>query len=310
MTISIQLYRLRTGAFLPRFYSKFRNVDIPNAQGRRHPFLFVLIYFFLTSPITYSQYHDALPQDSHPGQLQTPVHPQQAVHGLHHEFQSSPLHVFVQPQQPVYGLHYDLHAPAQPHQPVNRLHYDLYAPAQPHQPVQGLHHKYQPYHLYAPVQPQQPVHGLHHDNGNIQLLYYHCLNWSYASDSNQLAHSISGNRRLGYKISFWNCRCKLINQSGSDTNKLVDIKKFIERNKPLIFGIIESDLYSPASIRNRCLKLSTSDLKEKLKIEGYNIELPDILGLCMVRPGLLSTLVKILCTKSDLLTQLYQTYLT
>ena len=275
MTISIQLYRLRTGAFLPRFYSKFRNVDIPNAQGRRHPFLFVLIYFFLTSPITYSQYHDALPQDSHPGHLQTPVQPQQAVHGLHHEFQSSHLHVFVQPQQPVYGLHYDLHAPAQPHQPVNRLHYDLSAPAQPHQPVQGLNSKHQPYHLHAPVQPQQPVHGLHHDNGNIQLLHYHCLNWSYASDSNQLAHSISGNRRLGYKISFWNCRCKLINQSGSDTNKLVDIKKFIERNKPLVFGIIESDLYSPASIRNRCLKLSTSDLKEKLKIEGYNIELPD-----------------------------------
>ena len=49
----------------------------------------------------------------------------------------------------------------------------------------------------------------------------------------------------------------------------------LKKNKPHVFGVIESDLYSPDSTRNRNTKLSTEELKEQLKIEGYNIELPE-----------------------------------
>ena len=102
------------------------------------------------------------------------------------------------------------------------------------------------------------------------------LNWSYGADSNKLAHSLLGNRnkKLGYKITFWNCRRKLVNHTNDDTNKLVDIKLFISKHQPHVFGVVESDLYSPASAANRSLKLTRNELFEKLRIEGYDIALP------------------------------------
>ena len=37
------------------------------------------------------------------------------------------------------------------------------------------------------------------------------LSWSYSCPSyNKLCHSLCGNRRIGYKIAFWNCRRKLL----------------------------------------------------------------------------------------------------
>ena len=75
------------------------------------------------------------------------------------------------------------------------------------------------------------------------------LNWSYAiSNINSLRHSLYGNRnRLGYKLAFWNCRKGLINKSGCSTTKVIDVQRFVEKNKPHVFGIIETDLHSPSS---------------------------------------------------------------
>ena len=56
--------------------------------------------------------------------------------------------------------------------------------------------------------------------------------------------------------------------------KLNEIKQFVESKKPHCFGIIESDLFSPESNVNRIRKYTTNEIKEKLKIDGYKIELP------------------------------------
>ena len=51
--------------------------------------------------------------------------------------------------------------------------------------------------------------------------------WSHRNEtSNKLMHSLDGNRRIGYKIGFWNCRKKLISNTDFDTHKLSDIKSY------------------------------------------------------------------------------------
>ena len=102
------------------------------------------------------------------------------------------------------------------------------------------------------------------------------LSWSYSSSStNPLCHALFGNRKLGYKVAFWNCRKKLINETPNDTNKLVDIKNFLNEKKPHVFGVIESDLYSPRANTNRQTRHTTDEVQEKLKIQGYTLLLPD-----------------------------------
>ena len=131
-------------------------------------------------------------------------------------------------------------------------------------------------HLHPPLHPHGPAHDLHPDTLQCQQQSSPCLNWPYAANSNQLAHSLTGNRRrIGYKLSFWNCRRKLLNQTNKDTNKMIDIKKFVEDNKPHVFGILESDLFSTTSLVNRRNKLTTQEVHERLQIEGYKIELSD-----------------------------------
>ena len=105
----------------------------------------------------------------------------------------------------------------------------------------------------------------------------HMLRWSYfSSNTNALNHSLTGNRRrLGYKLAFWNCRKGLIGNSEQDTPKLVDIKKFIEKHRPHVFGIIEANLHSTESRLQRKTTVSLKQIEEKLKIDGYKIELPD-----------------------------------
>ena len=106
----------------------------------------------------------------------------------------------------------------------------------------------------------------------------HCmLNWSYSAPSNNsISHALFGNRRrLGYKLSIWNCRKGLISNRDFDTPTVVDIKRFVEKNRPHIFGIIESNLHS---VKSRCewkRKVTQKEIEDKLKIDGYNIELPD-----------------------------------
>ena len=41
-----------------------------------------------------------------------------------------------------------------------------------------------------------------------------------------------------------------------------------------MFGIIESDFFSPQSQTRRIRKYTTTEIREKLKIDGYLIELP------------------------------------
>ena len=60
-----------------------------------------------------------------------------------------------------------------------------------------------------------------------------------------------------------------------DTPKLIDIKRFVEKHQPHIFGIIESNLHSANSRVNRKTIVTKKEIEVKLKIDGYRIELPD-----------------------------------
>ena len=103
------------------------------------------------------------------------------------------------------------------------------------------------------------------------------LTWSYSitTKPNHLCHALSGNRRIGYKISFWNCRKKLVSDSFENTNKFVDVKAYVKRHRPHLLAIIESDLHSEASRVERAKYFTKSDIEEKLNIAGYNLHLPD-----------------------------------
>ena len=98
--------------------------------------------------------------------------------------------------------------------------------------------------------------------------------WSQSGLSiNKIQKIINGNRRIiGYKLAVWNCSRGLIQDDFS--SKLVEIKQFINTRKPHCFGIIESGLFSHDSQVNRHRKYSSTEIREKLKIDGYNIEFP------------------------------------
>ena len=93
---------------------------------------------------------------------------------------------------------------------------------------------------------------------------------------NKIMHVQNGNRRnLGYRIAAWNCNRGLLKQGDRDSDKLTDIKLFIEENKPHLFGVIESDIHGPNSRIKRSATFTTDEIHDKLKIEGYSIYLPD-----------------------------------
>ena len=112
------------------------------------------------------------------------------------------------------------------------------------------------------------------ENGMIATSF--TLNWSYTVPNiSSLNHSLYGNRnRLGYKLAFWNCRKGLINKNGCSSAKVVDIKRFVVKNKPHVFGIIETDLHSHKSRLDRRTVVTKSQIEDQLNIEGYSIELP------------------------------------
>ena len=60
-----------------------------------------------------------------------------------------------------------------------------------------------------------------------------------------------------------------------DTLKFTDVKLFIAKHQPHAFGIIESDIHSPLSRSQRQCTFSTEEVLDKLKIDGYNLELPE-----------------------------------
>ena len=104
------------------------------------------------------------------------------------------------------------------------------------------------------------------------------LKWSYISapDPNQLSHSIYGNKQTGYRLVSWNCGRALLLGTEAESTKLTDIKQFIEKHEPHLFAVIECDLHGPnTTARNRVTTFSTQEVKDKLHIDGYSIELPD-----------------------------------
>ena len=109
---------------------------------------------------------------------------------------------------------------------------------------------------------------------SAQHLNSHNLSWAKLGCSeNKLQKIINGNRRaIGYKLAVWNCGRGLVQDGFS--NKLSEIKQFIGSKKPHCFAIIESDFYSHISPINRFRKYTTDEIREKLKIDGYSIELP------------------------------------
>ena len=96
--------------------------------------------------------------------------------------------------------------------------------------------------------------------------------WSYGLSINKLNHIIHGNRRnIGYRYFSWNCDRGILGK-----NKILDIKLFAAKHKPHFMGISEVDLTRDENNTNDNSTniLSTEQVKEKLKIEGYRIILP------------------------------------
>ena len=101
------------------------------------------------------------------------------------------------------------------------------------------------------------------------------ISGSRSSGVNKTVKMKNGNRRaIGYNIAAWNCGRGLISKKNTDTDKLVDIKLFIQEHKPHLLGIIEADIHGPNSTSNRTPRYTTEEINERLKIEGYSIILP------------------------------------
>ena len=92
--------------------------------------------------------------------------------------------------------------------------------------------------------------------------------------SNKLVHALVGNKTKGYHVAVWNCARGLILPDCTTSDKLVDIKLYLEKHQLDLFGILECDLHSEASRCHRKSKLTTHDIKQKLSIEGYKLILP------------------------------------
>ena len=92
--------------------------------------------------------------------------------------------------------------------------------------------------------------------------------WSYCCSVNKLEHSLHGNRKIGYKIASWNCNRGLISNSERESDKMVDIKMFIEKHKPHLMAIIESDIHGPKSRIKINKYYTASEICDKLNVDG------------------------------------------
>ena len=103
------------------------------------------------------------------------------------------------------------------------------------------------------------------------------FSWPHSCEINAIQHSLTGNKRnLGYRIATWNCNRGLLkNLQETDSDKLTDIKIFVEEYKPHLLGVIESDLHGPNSRAARNSNFTSDEIQERLKISGYRLELPD-----------------------------------
>ena len=87
--------------------------------------------------------------------------------------------------------------------------------------------------------------------------------------TNKICHMLTGNKNInGINLASWNCATAL-------TEKIEDIKLFIENYKPHIFAIAEADLHGNNSVQSRRKSFKTEEIFEIFKVAGYSIILPD-----------------------------------
>ena len=67
-------------------------------------------------------------------------------------------------------------------------------------------------------------------------------------------------------MSSWNCGRAL-------TQKIEDIKLFVENQRPHLLAVLEADLHGPNTLKRSTF--TTEEIFELFKIEGYRIILPD-----------------------------------
>ena len=72
----------------------------------------------------------------------------------------------------------------------------------------------------------------------------------------------------------WNCRKGLTNSENLPTEKIVDVKEFLESNDLQLLCLIEADLHGVTSRVRRVKPLTGREIEKNLKIENYKIILP------------------------------------
>ena len=98
------------------------------------------------------------------------------------------------------------------------------------------------------------------------------LNWSYVKTNFNLSHYIYGNRKnTGYKYFSWNCDRGFISK-----HKIEDVRVFAARHRPHFIAVSEVDLKRNENNKNddNSNELSTEQVHDKLRINGYKIILP------------------------------------
>ena len=102
---------------------------------------------------------------------------------------------------------------------------------------------------------------------------YTSCRWSMSGlNINKIVKNVVGNRNQhGYKFAIRNCGRGLLQDDYS--TKLTEIKQYIESKRPHSLGIIEADLFG-TNLQSSRKKYTTEEIKAKLMIDGYNLELP------------------------------------
>ena len=105
------------------------------------------------------------------------------------------------------------------------------------------------------------------------------INLNLCSDMsvNKIMKMINGNINRNkniIKIAMWNCRRGLVNSDKCASHKVAKIKHFLYSENIHVLGVVEADLHSSKSRFLNRQKLTTDEVHNILKIEGYILYLP------------------------------------
>ena len=107
-------------------------------------------------------------------------------------------------------------------------------------------------------------------------LYKQGLKGFNSQETNKVCHSSHGNKnKPGLKIAAWNCGRGLMSRNSNISDKMTDIKLFIQKHQPSIFGIIESDIHGLNTPSARVTTFTKEDILQQLSVSGYTVFLPD-----------------------------------